>query len=182
MGSVDLDAVEADAPGVGCGLREVRDRIGDRGLAHGFAALLARQQQARGAHGRHVRVSGFLGLAQDAHVPELRKDPGALGVDGVHDAFPAREGRLAVQRRNRIGTRGGEIPQRRAFGDDQTGAAAGACGVVGGDVVTRGAPGAHLARHRRHDDPVRQGQLTELEGLEERGEGIGHGLIQSSGE
>ena len=108
--------------------------------------------------------------ADDAHVPELREDEPAGGVDFTHHMAPGGN-RLTVQHRHAVlvhaaGTYGRWVVNAHALGDDQPDIGGGAAAVVGGDILTGDAAGGEITGHRRHDEAVAQGERAELEWLE----------------
>nr|GFD45931.1 hypothetical protein [Tanacetum cinerariifolium] len=104
--AVQLQAVEAQALGIGRGPAKGGDGIRDVVFRHGVALGLAGHHQARRAFKRLRRRPARAVLLHHAHVPELRADFAAAGVHFGGHVLPAGQRLLAVEVRN-IGVVGG---------------------------------------------------------------------------
>ncbi len=175
VGAVDLDAVEAGEPGVLGALAVLLDDAGDLVDLErpGRDERLLGFQQARvpagcdGARRDRQRTVQVIRVRHPAHVPKLEQDAATRLVDGTGDELPALDllgrpdaGRVRIAHAHRR--------DRRRLGDDQ----AGRCtlGVVLTHQGIRHPPRAGAAtRQGRHDDPVRQLQVADLDRVEKRG-------------
>ena len=197
---VDLDTVEARAPGAIGGGGEPFDHLRDVGLVHhadlhaGLLAALGRADEGaefflrqRGEHvgldrRRHGRHPQFTALGEVAHrglagVLQLRGDLGAVLVHPVDDALqPGNE--LVVGDAHLVGL-GGTV--RVGDGDDahrqQAGAARRAGLVIGLNAFAAGAVRlGEVGTHRRHDDAVAHLHGADAAGLQQVVEST-HGVL-----
>ncbi len=104
-------------------------------------------------------------LAQPTDMPELRRDLAARGMHFAQHLGPALE-RVAVEQRHVRIARRRRMLGRGTFGDDQTDATFGTPSVIGRDVLTRDTAWRERARHRRHDDAIRELEIARIEELE----------------
>lgn len=103
------------------------------------------------------------GLARHARVPQLRHDAAARAMDLVDDPGPAGQRVRSVEVRHIVVRRRGRAVDEGALGDDQPGPAGRPPRVVRGDVLTRHPARREAPGHRRHGDPVPEGQIPEGE-------------------
>jgi hypothetical protein len=85
MGTVDLHRIEAAGFRVAGALGEGTDHVIDVLWRHDVAIDLAGHVHARGRVPVDVALGGRPGAAHATAVPELRRDPAALGVHGLGD-------------------------------------------------------------------------------------------------
>ena len=94
-------------------------------------------------------------------------------MDLIHHRGPAGDCFVAKEMRDRrlaqpgAAHRGGMI-DANTFRDDETDAAFRASPVVTSDIRARHAARREIARHRRHNHPVGQGEVPQLKLLEHR--------------
>ncbi|MNG01336.1 hypothetical protein D3C84_843100 [compost metagenome] len=173
MGTVDFHAVHADALGIPGGLGERGDHVLDILFGHAVNHDLTFLQFFRRAITRHAGVRLGADPAHAAHMPQLRNDLAAFGVNGVDDFLPAGQGRFTVEMRNVRITVGRLVTDGGAFGDDQADARRGAATVVFDHFGIRHAARGKGAGHRRHDDAGRQFEGAEVERFEQGFDGHG---------
>src|SRR6185312_16330469 len=142
--AVDFDAVKPARFGVRGRFAKGRDDGAD---------LLHRRQRAD-----RTRVIPFC-----ADMPKLRENLPAGAVHGGSDALPAGEGCIAVHVGNPRVEPGRVVRDIRALGDDQANSALGAAVVIGRHIIARNTVRRERARHRRHDDSVREIQVVQGE-------------------
>lgn len=185
MGAVQLDAVEADALGVGGRLRERLDDVVQVLLGHGLAGDLGTLAGETGRpDGRGVGEGRLARLTHHADVPQLGHDRAARRVHRVRDLRPARELLLAVEARDAVALPGRLVADVGALGDDEADARGGTAGVVPDDVLARDTARRELPGHRCHHDPVRDVQAVQGDGAGQdlgcTGGGVGSHVRDSS--
>ncbi|MPM98679.1 hypothetical protein SDC9_145867 [bioreactor metagenome] len=188
VGGVDLDAVEAGGNGVARRLAVILDQAGQLVVTQGARRrhrheAVAGEGAGLGGAGsrRHRRgaVRQQRHMRNAADVPQLQHDLATLGMHRVGDGAPG--GNLL----GRPDTRRVEVTlrhrrNRAGLGDDQAGARALAVildGQRAGAVAGNGA----IARQRRHHDTVGEGDVADLDGIEQGGHAlllVGYCLIR----
>ncbi len=182
MGSVQFDAVEADALRGGGRVGEGGDDVVQVLPGHRPAGgLVGADAQSGGADGGGVREGRAALLADHADVPELRHDRAARRVHRLGDLRPARQLLLAVEAGHPVAVTGRGVADVRALGDDQADARGGTAGVVRHDVLAGDAARGELPGHRRHDDAVGDGQAVQGDGAGEDPRGAAAGLGRGDG-
>jgi hypothetical protein len=138
-------------------------------LAFGRVHLVARDRDGAGRDRLGAVVEK--GMARAAAMPDLKKNPPALGVNGVSDPAPTRDLGLIVN--SRLGVEGRvALHRHRRLRDDQP--RRGALGVVFRHERSRHMPGLRAAAgERSHEDSVGQFQRAEAEFFKKRS-GIPH--------
>ena len=128
-----------------------------------------------GRRGRH-RLLAVVEHRMDeaAHVPELRDDAPARGVDGVGHRLPALDLRLGPQA-GRVRPAKAFLRDSGGFGDDQP--RRGALAIIfAREFVGHETRAGAAARQRRHDDAVRRLDGAQFDRIEQR---YGHGSSTS---
>ncbi|MNQ82230.1 hypothetical protein D3C85_972770 [compost metagenome] len=167
MGAVDFHAVHADALCIFGRLGEGCDHILNVLFSHAVHHDLTVFDFFRRTVTRHAGLRLGADSAHAAHVPQLRNNLAAFGVNRVDDFLPAGQWRVAKELRYVRITVGGNVADGGAFGDDQANARGGATTVVLDDFRIRHAARGKGASHRRHDHAGRQFEGTELERFEQ---------------
>ncbi len=180
VGSHQLDPVEAGAPRV-LGRGAVRrDQPGDfaglqRPVRRGRRETVGRDDANliirpvfrvdRGADRVFARDRDMRGAAR---MPELGEQVGPLGVHSVGDAFPTRH-LLVGEEAGRAAVAAGRGRDRSRLGHHQPTVRRALAVIVEHQRARRAArPLRAEPAHRRHDDPVFQGERPDLGGAEER--------------
>jgi hypothetical protein len=171
--TVQLDGLETQVLGVGGGVGEGADGVGDGLLAHALAELLARARQARRAVIAALGVPFGVAAAHRAHVPQLRRHHPAGLVHRIDHPLPGRQFGLAMEARDIGVVQRARPVDPGAFRHDQADLALGAALVVLRHVLRRHAARRERPGHGGHDDTVLEVQSLEGEGSE-KGVG-GHG-------
>ena len=173
VGTVDLHAVHADALGIPGGLGERGDHVLNILFSHAVNHDLTVLHFFRRTVTRHAGVRLGADATHAAHVPQLRNDLAAFGVDGVDDFLPACQGGFAVEVRDVRVAIGCLVTDGGAFSDDQANASGSTTTVVldhfGIGYTARG----KRAGHRRHDDAGRQFEVAKVERFEQGLDGHG---------
>ncbi|MNZ81107.1 hypothetical protein D3C78_997640 [compost metagenome] len=173
VGAVDFHAVHADALGVPSSQGERGDHVLDILLGHAVHNDLAVLDFFRRAIARYAGVRLGADTTYAAHMPQLRNDLAAFGVNGVDDFLPAGQRRFTIEMRNVRVAVGSLVTDGGAFGDDQADARSGATTVVLDHFGVRHAAWGKGAGHRRHDDAGRQFEGAEVERFEQGFDGHG---------
>ncbi len=172
VGRVQLDSVEAGLDGRLGGVDELLDDSGDLvGLERaGHDRVLGafnrdgRLVELDRARGNGLEAVLVVGVGDPSNVHQLDDDVAAAGVNLIGDSAPA----LDLLRR--MDARGVQVTLADrtglgALGHDQAGA--GPLAVVGhGDVLRDHALAGPVAGQRRHDEPLREVPVADLDGFE----------------
>ena len=137
-------------------------------LAGGRVDVRLVDLDGRGSDGGLAVVEAAVG--GPSHVPKLEEDHAALFMHGVGGVLPP-FGHLVRVDARRLVPAVGLLGDRGRLGDEQ--ARRTALGVVFGHQAVREASGPGPgAGHGGQDDPVRQGQVVQTEGLKEDAVGV----------
>ena len=179
MGTVDFHAVHADGLGILGGLGEGVDHVLDVLFGHAVHNDIAVLELFHRAISRHAGIRLSAHTAHTAHMPQLRNNLAAFGVDCIDHFLPASQGGFTVEMRHVGVAIGGWVPDHGAFSDDQAHTGSGTATVVLNDFRVGYATWGERAGHGRHDHAGRQLQCTELEGFEQGLDGHGtlHGRV-----
>src|SRR5208283_2639482 len=126
--AVNLQSIEAELLRRSGRFPECTDHVVDFLLRHGLADLLAGLEESRRSDSAWSRIQ--IHGRRQPHMPNLRKDGAARGVNLLHDPLPPREGLLPVKVWDIRIEAGSRMRDIRSFGHNQTDSSLGAAAVV----------------------------------------------------